>query len=256
MPPCNSKPARVVSYREAFRSYAKRSEADLARDVVKLGIKRPYERELNNAKRIMAYEQQGVGNSQQDDGLKRYEAFRRIFRTELMYSPAPFQMEFFELICQAVMMQIIDAHWNIYGPSVCLAANLTEIITRVAATAARRDGKTVTVACAIAALAIVLPKVQAIFSTSQRVSFALRDMVIGIIENSKYANRLPENGRGRSGEEIFIRSGLDDNTSEYATLKFLPANEKISYTIAPIQCSRMFDVYVAGPVVVHYAAPA
>ena len=221
------KKSRVSSYAEAFRLYAQHSEDQLVIKIEKIGAKRPYEREIRSAKRIAVLESNSNMIVQQDDGMQRYLAFQRIFRTEFMYSPSPFQMEFFDKLLIALMVILFGKDWGTYGPGVCAALGLDEIMQRLAITAARRHGKSVAMAMGIAALCLVLPGPQAIFSTSQRISDAMKEMVMNFIRNSRYANRL--SARGGGGEKVIIRSGLDDNTSEIATLKFLPAAHKISF---------------------------
>jgi len=216
----------VSSYAEAYRLYAQASEDQLVAAILKTGAKRPHEREIRNAKRLVMLENNTGSLAQRDDGMQRYLAFQRIFRTEFMYAPSQFQLEFLEKAVVALMALLLGKDWGTYGPKLCHEKRIDVIRKFLAIVAARRHGKSAGMGMAIAALAVTLPGPQAVFSTCQRISDAMKDMVLNFIRNSRYANRVsPRSG----GEKIIIRAGLDDNTSDVATLKFLPAASKISF---------------------------
>lgn len=235
--------SRVSSYSEAFRLYAQASEDELVARIHRAGIKRRFAREEDMVKRLRDYEHSD-NTRQQDDGMKRFLAIQRIFRTELIWAPSQFQIEAFEKVLRILAVQIFGEDWEKYGQQYCHENNIELMRSIVALVASRRHGKTSTMGMSLVTLLLTIPTAQAIFSTCQRISDALKSMVLNFIRNSRYANRVsPRSG----GEIIKVRSGLNDNTTQTATGTFLPAAKKISFSLQLLTLSLNRCDFISFP---------
>ena len=143
------------------------------------------------------------------------------------WTPHVFQKEFLELAKKVLCRQILGPDYQEYMPILCQEKNwdMTHDTQMLLGTAPRRFGKTIAIAMVAAAFALTVPnKIQAIFSTSQRISSYVGDLIKKAIIASGNEHRIK-----KFGEETMIITG--DNDNDERVIHYYPANATVSLFI-------------------------
>jgi hypothetical protein len=159
-------------------------------------------------------------------GEKRYKFFKNFLENGFAEKRHYFQIKFHNEVAKTLAPQIVGDDWDVYGP--ILAAiegwDLKRVSKILLAIAPRRFGKTRAQGQAITSYMVTVPKSeQSIFSTSQRISMYLGEMVYKFLCDAGYKDKVIKFGK----ERLEIIGSDDPNETDIRILNYFPGNSKV-----------------------------
>lgn len=163
-------------------------------------------------------------------GEKRLLAVEEALEIGLKWVRHVFQRQFHNICLQSVAKLVVGDDWPMCGERICRERGWDSTDVQIcAAAAARRFGKSISVACLAAVLAIYGPPglLQGIFSTGQRASGYLGNLVYTTLVESGYGHMIVRHNQ----EELWIVPDANRPT-DVRKLFYYPANPDIRLSAA------------------------
>lgn len=160
------------------------------------------------------------------NGEKRFKFFKNFLENGFVEKRHHFQIEFHKEVLKTLAPQIIGEDWDLYGPVLAKIEgwdlkNLSQILLAIAP---RRAGKTRAQGQAITAHMVTVPRSeQSIFSTSQRISMYLGEMVYKFLCDAGYKSKVIKFGK----ERLEINGTDDPESTDTRILNYYPGNSKV-----------------------------
>jgi hypothetical protein len=157
------------------------------------------------------------------DGEKRYKDFVNFLENGFKEKRHVFQREFHRSVCKTLAPQIVGSDWDIYGPVLAKQEgwDLRRSSKILLGLAPRRFGKSTGQAQSITAYMVNVPKSeQSIFSTAQRISMYLGEMVYKFLCDAGYKEKVI----------VFRKERLEiigDDEDDKRILNYFPGNPKV-----------------------------
>ncbi len=163
-------------------------------------------------------------------GEERLKKFEWILENGFKLKRHLFQREYHEKAIETLAPQIVGEDWSIIAPAIAKRKgwDLKNASKMLLASAPRRFGKSTASSQIAAAYAIVVPNsVQSIFSTSQRISFYLGEMIYKMIGEYGWDDHVEKFGK----ERMIIRGDTDDD-KDIRIISYYPGNSKVCMLIS------------------------
>lgn len=161
-------------------------------------------------------------------GEERLKKFEWILENGFKLKRHLFQREFHNKAIETLAPQIVGEDWNIIAPAIAKQKgwDLKKSSKMLLASAPRRFGKSTAESQIAAAYAIVVPNsIQSIFSTSQRISFYLGEMIYKMIGEYGWDDHVEKFGK----ERMIIRGDTGDE-KDVRIISYYPGNSKVDMT--------------------------
>lgn len=160
----------------------------------------------------------------ESDGEKRYKGFVNFLENGFKEKRHIFQREFHRAVCKTLAPQIVGPDWEVFGPILAKKEgwDLRQSSQILLGLAPRRFGKSTGQAMSITSYMVHVPKSeQSIFSTAQRISMYLGEMVYKFICDAGLKEKVV----------VFRKERLEivgDHPEDLRILNYFPGNAKVN----------------------------